>query len=130
MVNNCIIQESRRMLDPAPFPSPPLPHPPPSPPLPSPPLPSPPLPSPPPPLPSPYPGALCGECENGTGVGVLRTNCRECSGEAYYALGILSESAKVAITATVQYYVGYLVYAHSTVFECTNWYTMSFLHTG
>ena len=30
-------------------------------------------------------------CINGTSVGVLRTNCRHCDKENYYALGFLSE---------------------------------------
>ena len=36
-------------------------------------------------------GALCGDCTNGTGVGVLRMNCRECGGQYFYALGFLGK---------------------------------------
>ncbi len=36
-------------------------------------------------------GTLCGRCINGTGVGVLRTNCRECQGDNYYAIALLGQ---------------------------------------
>ena len=34
-------------------------------------------------------GTLCGRCVNGTGVGVLRFNCRDCDSSNYWALGFL-----------------------------------------
>ena len=37
-------------------------------------------------------GSLCGECVNDSAVGVLRTNCRNCTSDNYYALGFLGES--------------------------------------
>ena len=36
-------------------------------------------------------GVLCGSCVNGTGVGVLRSVCRECRTQSYYAIGFLGE---------------------------------------
>ena len=38
----------------------------------------------------PIAGTLCGTCVNGTGVGVLRTNCRDCDKENYFSLAFLS----------------------------------------
>jgi len=39
-----------------------------------------------------FTGSLCGECVNGSAVGVLRTNCRNCISDNYYAVGFLGES--------------------------------------
>ena len=44
-------------------------------------------------LPPSHTGTLCGTCVNGTSVGVLRTNCRSCEKDNYYALGFLGESS-------------------------------------
>ncbi len=38
-----------------------------------------------------YLGTLCGECVNGTTVGVLRTKCRKCTENNYYAVALLGK---------------------------------------
>ena len=38
-----------------------------------------------------FSGILCGQCINGTAVGVLRRNCRTCEHETFYALPLIGE---------------------------------------
>ncbi len=48
-------------------------------------------------------GILCGECVNGTAVGVLRTNCRECRTNNYYSIALLGKQTNLSTNCRLPY---------------------------
>ena len=59
-------------------------------------------------------GTLCGHCINGTGVGVLRTNCRECTKDNYFALGFLGLSNIKLLLSLIVFYIIIMINVLST----------------